>query len=330
MKKTSAVFNNDAKGCYDRIIPSFGMAACRRVGLPSNVINLFLTTLRQMQFWVRSAYGVSNGFYGNNESANLPPLQQSNANILAIHGNIHGMMQGSSSAPAVWLLVHLVIFSALSLAAPGFTATCLRRRITCSRKGEGFVDDTDLWVTTNDTTRSEDILSSLQTLARLWHTYLVISGGALGINKCFYYHLAWKWNSSGTASLINTLTEDTNITLEDNATNAEIPIQQIKPSKGLRTLGVRLAPDGNFNDEFLFRMEQCETVARQLKKVRFTRFEARLAYERVWWPKISYPLAVTDFSKKQCSKLQKKFDKCFLGAMGINRRMPKAVLHGPK
>ena len=34
MKKTSAVFNNDAKGCYDRIIPSFGMAACRRAGLP--------------------------------------------------------------------------------------------------------------------------------------------------------------------------------------------------------------------------------------------------------------------------------------------------------
>ena len=77
-------------------------------------------------------------------------------------------------------------------------------------------------------------------------------------------------------------------------------------------------------------MEQCETVARQLKKVRFTRFEARLAYERVWWPKISYPLAVTDFSKKQSSKLQKKFDNCFLGAMGINRRMPKAVIHGPK
>ena len=204
-RTTSAVFNNDAKGCYDRIIPSFGMAACRRVGLPIEAINLFLTTLRQMQFWVRSAYGISPGFFGNHDSANLPPPPNSGHTITALHGNVHGMMQGSSSAPAVWLLVHLVIFSALSLAAPGFSATCSRSTTTCKRKGEGFVDDTDLWVTSNTDVSNNHVLPSIQQLARLWHTYLVISGGALGINKCFYYSIAWHWSKSGTATMFNTL-----------------------------------------------------------------------------------------------------------------------------
>ena len=38
LKLNAAVFNNGAKGCYDRIIPTFGMAACRRVGMPLNTI----------------------------------------------------------------------------------------------------------------------------------------------------------------------------------------------------------------------------------------------------------------------------------------------------
>ena len=138
-----------------------------------------------MQFWVRSAFGISNGFYGNLESANLPPLTtNSESDTTILHGRIHGMMQGSSSAPSIWLLVHLVIFTALANATPGFTALSNDKRVRSHRKGEGFVDDTDLWVT-QDTQPDSTTLASLQILARLWHTYLQISGGALGINKCF-------------------------------------------------------------------------------------------------------------------------------------------------
>ena len=326
-RTNAAVFNNDAKGCYDRIIPSFGMASCRRVGLPSNAINLLLLTLSQMQFWVRSAHGVSHGFYGNNASANIPPPPHSPPSITAYHGNIHGMMQGSSSAPSIWLLVHLVIFTALSTRPGGFSATCASGKTTSNRKGEGFVDDTDLWVTSPRP--SFDQLEALQTLARHWHSYLTISGGALGIDKCFYYNISWRWTTKAIPIIDNTISNESRVSLINHATSARVPIKQITPTTGLRTLGVRLAPDGNFRDEFTYRLHQTQEVVKNVKKVRLTRFEARLAFERVWWPKIAYPLTVTNFTKTQCSKLQTTFESTFLAMLGINRKMPRDVVHGP-
>ena len=329
LKLNAAVFNNDAKGCSDRIIPTFGMAACQRVGMPLNAIYLFLLIIRQMQFWVRSTFGLSNGFYGNLESGNIPPLPQNSANdITILHGRIHGMMQGSSSAPLIWLLVHLVIFTALAKATPGFTASCHDNRIRSHRKGEGFVDDTDLWVT-QDLKSSSTTLASLQLLARLWHTYLQISGGALGITKCFYYDIRWRWTQTGNAKMINDLHNDTMVSLVNSTDNSEIPITQVKTSSGLRTLGVRLAPDGNFQDEFKHRLEQANEITTSMKRYHYTRFEARLAYHRVWWPKMAYPLPVTNFSNAQCQKLQSTFDKTFLPRLGINRQTPKAIIHGP-
>ena len=189
-----------------------------------------------MQFWVRSAHGVSNGFYGNNASANIPPPPHSPPSITAYHGNIHGMMQGSSSAPSIWLLVHLVIFTALSTCPGGFSATCASGKTTSNRKGEGFVDDTDLWVTSPRP--SFDQLEALQTLARHWHSYLTISGGALGIDKCFYYNISWRWTTKAIPIIDNTISNESRVSLINHATSARVPIKQITPTTGLRTLGV--------------------------------------------------------------------------------------------
>jgi hypothetical protein len=38
LKINSAHMDNDATGCYDRIIVSLGMIACRRLGMPSSAI----------------------------------------------------------------------------------------------------------------------------------------------------------------------------------------------------------------------------------------------------------------------------------------------------
>ena len=177
--------------------------------------------------------------------------------------------------------MHLVIFTALAKATPGFTASCHDNRIRSHRKGEGFVDDTDLWVT-QDLQSSSTTLASLQLLARLWHTYLQISGGALGINKCFYYDIRWRWTQTGNAKMIDDLHNDTMVSLVNSNDNSEIPITQVKTSSGLRTLGVRLAPDGNFQDEFKHRLEQANEITTSMKRYHYTRFEARLAYHRVW------------------------------------------------
>jgi hypothetical protein len=61
----------------------------RRLGLPESAAQLHLTILWMMCFFVRTAYGVSPGFYGNAEylSFDLPGLGGSNSNLAAWFGN---------------------------------------------------------------------------------------------------------------------------------------------------------------------------------------------------------------------------------------------------
>jgi len=59
----SAHMDNDATRCYDRIIVSLGMIACRRLGMPSSAIRTQAESLRLMSYAIKHAYGVSEDEY---------------------------------------------------------------------------------------------------------------------------------------------------------------------------------------------------------------------------------------------------------------------------
>jgi hypothetical protein len=40
LKINSASMDNDATGCYDRIVVALGMIGCRRLGMPKNAFKL--------------------------------------------------------------------------------------------------------------------------------------------------------------------------------------------------------------------------------------------------------------------------------------------------
>ena len=66
--------------------------------------------------------------------------------------------------------------------------------------------------------------------------------------------------------MIDNLHPTSMVSLLDSQSNTNIPITQVKISSGLRTLGVRLAPNGNFRDEFKHRMDQVNNLTTNLKK----------------------------------------------------------------
>jgi hypothetical protein len=57
-KTNSAHMDNDATGCYDRIIVSLGMLACRRLGMPKSVIRCQTDALLFMRYAIKHVYGV--------------------------------------------------------------------------------------------------------------------------------------------------------------------------------------------------------------------------------------------------------------------------------
>ena len=63
LKINSAHMDNDASECYDRIIVSLGMIACRRLGMPLSAIRTQSESLWLMRYAIKHAYGVSEDEY---------------------------------------------------------------------------------------------------------------------------------------------------------------------------------------------------------------------------------------------------------------------------
>ena len=61
----ACVFNNDATACYDRMIPSIVMLKCQRAGMPPSATKVVRTVLQRMQYYVRTAYGISAEAFSN-------------------------------------------------------------------------------------------------------------------------------------------------------------------------------------------------------------------------------------------------------------------------
>ena len=57
LKQNSTSMDNDATGCYDRIIVSLGMIACRRLGMPANAIKTQTDALQFIKYVVKTVFG---------------------------------------------------------------------------------------------------------------------------------------------------------------------------------------------------------------------------------------------------------------------------------
>jgi hypothetical protein len=106
-------------------------------------------------------------------------------------------------------------------------------------------------------------------------------------------------------------------------------IQRIEITKGMRTLGVRLAPNGNDNDEFNHRMTKATKMRDRLKLAPLNREHVGVGFCSIWKMKLQYPLGATCFTHKQCNRLQARYLPTFISKMGINRTTATAVRHGP-
>ena len=58
-KKIAASFDNDAKGCYDKIVPPQAMINCRRLGLPKSAAQMLTKILNNTVYRIRTGHGIS-------------------------------------------------------------------------------------------------------------------------------------------------------------------------------------------------------------------------------------------------------------------------------
>ena len=51
-RHNAIIFDNDAKACFDRIIPSLGLMATEQLGMPQSATKSMLATIKGMCFFI--------------------------------------------------------------------------------------------------------------------------------------------------------------------------------------------------------------------------------------------------------------------------------------
>jgi hypothetical protein len=125
-KSNSAHMDNDATGCYDRIVTSVGMMASRRLGMTAHATRCQAATLRQMKYSVKHAFGTSTLHYTGSDDAPL-----------------FGTGQGSGASPAIWLGVVVILRISSEDNIPGLAFSDPWNDFSEQWRVGAFVDDTN-------------------------------------------------------------------------------------------------------------------------------------------------------------------------------------------
>jgi hypothetical protein len=98
-----ALFNNDAKSCYDRMVPNLCNTINRSFGLSKAICTLYGKSLHTTKFYIKTPAGTSRLYYQHSDTGR----------------KVFGTWQGSKWSPIQWGLVSCVIMEIQDAEAHG-------------------------------------------------------------------------------------------------------------------------------------------------------------------------------------------------------------------
>jgi len=231
MRILAALCSNDAKSCYNRIVLLIAVLALCWHGASVPAMESMIATLAQLQHHVRLAYDNSECAQGQVDWTNP----------------VAGIGQGNGTSPQIWATVSTPMLTILR--QEGFVAMviCAMSKQFWSLGGFAFVDYTDL-IVTDPSNDEQKVADKMHQSVQLWHRLLKATGGNLVPEKCFWYlidfqhegnHWKYKWWQAD---------QRKPYIPKDDGTLVTIP--HLETNEAWQTLGVRLAPDGNNDEEF--------------------------------------------------------------------------------
>ena len=316
-KTNSAHMDNDATGCYDRIITSLGMIACRRLGMPENAIRCQADTLKHMKYAVKHMYGVSSQQYSGSESEPL-----------------FGTGQGSGASPAIWLSLVVVLLNALDRMSkeddiPGLEFCDPWGDLSESWRVGAFVDDTNQGIMDITGQLSPSALvEKLRQAGQLWESLLHISGGSLNLAKCSWTLQFWRW-VNGRPQLCPLSSHDPMLLMTSGNSPEHHIIKQHSNDVESKGLGVHMNFCGTFSFHAKSMKEKFDGLARRLRQSHLSSTLSRVFYESFYIPSVKYSLPVTSMTSCELHKAQSQMTASILNQLGYNRHYPHAVAFAP-
>jgi hypothetical protein len=184
------IFDNDAKGYYDRIFSGIVLAALRRIGYSKNSVRVLGLLWAQLEHHMATGFGVSDASYKSTMDTLL-----------------YGIGQGSCSSPIVWALLNQLLLTTLGEEFSCISLVSVDGIATDTRPGDSFVDDTTTGVTYDNhnlepipstvrglTQEEESLVALMEVILQFFLDLLQVTGGDLAPEKCAWYLIGHRWN----------------------------------------------------------------------------------------------------------------------------------------
>ena len=234
-RSDGAIFDCDAKGCYDRIAPKLSTIHSRRLGMPKSWAQFFALYWKDCVHYVRTRYGISKESYKSDEDNPL-----------------FGIGQGNGAGPATWLSHSIVMFQVLSDLNDGIVMSSPDGKIQFNSPGTGYVDDVTLGATANDEDadgeREENLIMNINTIAKYWEKMLFTNGGRLELKKCFWILVSWKWHQ-GIPTMTTMEDHPAILSLTQSESREVVTIERKEVNEAPKVLGCLIQANGSWKAE---------------------------------------------------------------------------------
>ncbi|MFO0446277.1 MAG: hypothetical protein ACK51L_01300, partial [bacterium] len=324
-KLSGAFIENDAVGCYDRLVNNLVLMLMAKLGMPKTVIQCIGELWDNVVHLVKTVYGIFSVSYGNTQEKPL-----------------YGPGQGSTCGPLFWLLCYWVIVTSLdpTITAGKFISAC--RSIIVEITGVSFVDDSSLTVTSEyqyDPTLTdqvnrwmgvEHLVQRLSALGQHWERLLFTTGGAINFQKSHWYLMQWLW-TQGIPRLATARQSPAMMALHTGGNLIPDAVPRLEPTQGFRTLGVYITPSGRYAEQVKVLRRYAEEFKQLIAVSNLTPAEAYCCLMQYIRPKINYPFPCVSMTETECRRIQAPILEAILPKLHLNRHTPRAVLFaGPR
>jgi hypothetical protein len=198
---------------------------------------------------------------------------------------------------------------------------------------DGFVDDTTNWVNnfisslTDHEPQMLTIAARLRESAQHWEQLLYSSGGALELEKCFYYLICWIFDDH-----VNPVLHEISlpaIEIQSSVTNSNVTIKRLSCTTPHRTLSIQLQPDCNPRAEKDRLHQKAIEFARQITAANLTRNQARMVYRSIYRGRMEYGLTASTLEPRDYHFIESPAIRALLPKLGYARSTSLPIVHDP-